>query len=159
MTQTGGGGVRESGREVEGHQVEEPPFLHWALLGREVKLGMEGQPCHLEQWFSEWSAHPWPQNYPGEQDPNSGCHPHLLNQRPGSRAQHLLAILLHTEVREPHSARSRGAAVVNWDRKTLLPMSLSNHFSEEIYFLWHMNVSHKIAHDCSPTNTVGPLFL
>lgn len=39
----------EGNPEVESHQVKEPQFLHWDLLGRKVDLRREWRPCCL-QW-------------------------------------------------------------------------------------------------------------
>lgn len=108
-----GWGAWESGREIEAIGWRNAHSCTGLSPGG-GKAGDGGPPRHLEQWFSEWTMLPWPQNHLGEQDPGLPAPPtpagsQVLGAGPGL-CWHFS--LLHTEAYEPHPVRSRGAAAV-----------------------------------------------
>lgn len=156
------GACSDPGREVEGHQVEEPPFLHWALLGREVKLGMEGQPCHLGSQNGPCTLASEP---PGDQDPRLLEAPTAAESEILGAGPSIFWPFSYTLTFVSPTQLDQGVLLCHWDQKPLLPTGLShwlsNYVAEEIdtFPMACECVSRKSAHDCSPTNAVGPLFL
>lgn len=120
---------------------------------------MEGQPCHLGSQNGPCTLASEP---PGDQDPRLLAAPTAAESEVLGAGPSIFWPFSYTLTFVSPTQLDQGVLLCHWDRKPLPPTGLShwlsNHVAEEIdtFPMACECVSHRSAHDCSPTNAVGP---